>query len=48
MLNAYDGVTQNGASGNLEKLKIDYEISKDQVDPVIGAYYLSLKKISLR
>jgi N-acetylglucosamine kinase-like BadF-type ATPase len=32
----------------LDKQKLDYEISKDEVDPVIGAYYLSLKKISVR
>ncbi len=32
----------------LDKQKIDYEISKDEVDPVVGAYYLGLKKISMR
>jgi len=30
----------------LDKLKINYEILKEQVEPVVGAYYLGLKKIS--
>ncbi len=30
----------------LNKLKINYEILKEQVEPVVGAYYLGLKKIS--
>lgn len=32
----------------LDKQKLDYEISKEEVDPVIGAYYISLKKILVR
>ena len=30
----------------LDKLKINYEISKEQVEPVVGAYYLALLNIS--
>jgi len=30
----------------LDKLNINYEISKEQVEPVVGAYYLGLENIS--